>query len=676
MRPRTEFTLIDGSALTPQEHFVLKQVAEGEEADLKQEFGGAEEGRRLRARFLEELLFGVLPGIRIHRRRVQIINAVIEESLELSFAEAQFAVGMGSFIFKEKVSFKDACFKKHLSLIGSHFFKEADFHRLKVEGDIFCRKMVFAGPVNYGGATINGEFLAEEAKFNSQADEANFNGMKVGQDAFFDGAEFHGPVDFVGAEIKGQFVAKGAKFLAPNNKASFNHIQVSQDTSFRGCDFHGPVSFVQAGVAGDLYLGPLEKSGRWLATTFRGDVNFHGAEIGGEVLADKARFLGQLSDFEAMKVGRSFHGRGTIFGGVVLFTEMEVKNNFQLDPHIGPLKNKTLFKGAADFSRVAVAGLFNADQVIFNCAVVSSGIKVGLGASLKGTIFSEGLAIEDGELASLEISGLHQFHKDGLLQGEIVLPLAEIVLNRTRIVHRLTLENMEVKRLYARNLEVKGAAELQRLVIKDEADLRDASCHHLQIAETIWPDPRDGHKRVFLDGLAYQSLNTKPEAKSESEESWPEILGWLQQSAFNTQNYGQLDAFFQRGGLRKWADKAFIAGKRRELSELPWWNPARWLIQFFWGVLAGYGRKPGRTFWPALALVLLGWLVFHAAGQPLWNGLTVSLDRFLPGVDLGVARAFQPASPSNYVWAYWHLEKIMGWVLAPIALAAIYTRIK
>ena len=68
MRPRTEFTLSDGSPLTPQEQFVLKQAASGEIADLKEKFGGAEEERRLRARFLEELLSGDLPGVRIHRR--------------------------------------------------------------------------------------------------------------------------------------------------------------------------------------------------------------------------------------------------------------------------------------------------------------------------------------------------------------------------------------------------------------------------------------------------------------------------------------------------------------------------------------------------------------------------------------------------------------------------------
>ena len=44
-----------------------------------------------------------------------------------------------------------------------------------------------------------------------------------------------------------------------------------------------------------------------MSTTFRGGVNFRGADIGGELKADKAHFLGHTwVNFEAMKVGRDF----------------------------------------------------------------------------------------------------------------------------------------------------------------------------------------------------------------------------------------------------------------------------------------------------------------------------------------------------------------------------------
>ncbi|MFA5111173.1 MAG: pentapeptide repeat-containing protein [Desulfobaccales bacterium] len=725
--------LNDGSPLTRQEKYVLRQVTAGEIADLRKAFGEAEADRRLRARFLSELLPGGLQGVEIHRRGVRISNAVVDESVDLEDAEVAVIVEFKTCIFQEPVNFRGIIIKKYLSLEGSHFLQAADFYRMQVEVSVFCRNTVFVGPVNFGavtisgqfaagrvkflatnqeanfnrlkvgeggvrfpgaefhgpvnfgGAHIQGQFVAQGAKFLAESQEATFNGMQVGRSARFDEAEFHGLADFAGADIKGQFVAQGAKFLAPTHKADFTRLQVGQDAFFQGCDFHGVLSFVLVKITGDFHLEPLLKMGLIRATTFHSDINLHGAEIGGELLADKAQFLGHIANFEAVRVGRSFHASGAIFAGSVYFSEMQVRNNFYIDP-FGRMKSfKTLFKGAANFSDVEVQGVFNADQAIFQSeSVIFSGLKVGQGAFFIGTIFFGGLVLKEGQLTDLVIRGLHRLSKGGM-------PLDEIVLNRTRITHRLTIENLEVKRFTARNLEVKGPAELRHLKIKNEADLRDASCHILQIVEVDWPAPRDGGKKTYLDGLAYQSLTTQTEP--DQAENWRELLDWLRSSRFNTQNFQEMDAFFQRAGLRKWADKVYIAGKRRELGQFRWWHPGNWLTRFFWGVLAGFGRKPGRAFWPALALVLLGWLVFtplsinSGAMSPDWlgqflsahptlAGFFVSLDRFLPGVDLGVAKVCQPAALSSWVWFYWQLQKLLGWILAPIVVAAIYTKIK
>ena len=314
-------------------------------------------------------------------------------------------------------------------------------------------------------------------------------------------------------------------------------MQVGQDAFFRGCDFHGVVSFVLARMAGDLYLDPMEKSGHQLAATFRSGVNFRGAEIGGEFSADKAQFLGHISDFEAVQVGHGFHANGAIFAGSVYFTGMAVKDNFYLDPFGGLKTFKTLFMGPANFSRLEVGGVFNADQAIFKSeSTIFSGLKVGQGAFFIGTVFFGGLVLKEGQLTDLVIRGLHPLSVGGL-------PLNEIVLNRTRIAHRLTIRNIEVKRFEARSLEVKGPVELVRLAIKDEADWRDASLYHLQLVEPEWPAPQDRDLKLYLDGLTYKSLTTKREPYKA--EKWQELLDWLGCSRFNAQNYSQLDAFFR-----------------------------------------------------------------------------------------------------------------------------------
>jgi hypothetical protein len=726
MRPKPWLTLADGSPLTRQESFVLKQVAAGDIADLKKEFGEVEEDRRLRARFLEELLTGELKGVVIHRRGRRIRNAVFEESIDLQNVQVSDSVELDTCIFKESVSFRDACLEC-LDLSGSHFFKAADFHRIKVVSTFFCRNTIFEGVVNIASASIDGQFAAEGAKFLAKTDEVIFNSLKVGKHAFFDGAEFHGPidcgsaeirgqltaedakffsdnyianfnaihcnyasfkraefhgpVDFVAAEIKGQFVALGAKFLAPKHKISFIRMQVGQDAFFKGCDFHGLVSFVQIKIAGDLHLEALQQTGPERATIFRNSVNLRGAEIGGELLTDKAQFLGHIANFEAVKVGRSFHASGAIFGGSVKFIEMQVRNNFYLNP-FGKVKPfKTLFKGPADFSRLEVGGVFNANQAIFKSeSVIFSGLKVGLTAFFNGTIFFAGLVLKEGQLTDLVVRGLHKLSSGGLA-------MEEIVLNRTRVAHRLTIQDIEVKKFDARNLEVKGPAELRRLVIKGEADLRDAACHHLQMVEIDWPEPRGGKKKVLLDGLTYESITT--ETEPDKQEDWDKVFNWLSLSRFNTRNYGQLEDYLQRGGNKPRADKAFIRGKRRSWRRRRWWSPGKWGILLFWDWLGGYGRKPGRIIWVSLAIILIGaftfepefqggsnWLAQYYAPHPWLGRFFLSVDRFLPSIDLGWSRVWMPGNQSFFAVLWWQVQQICGWILIPIGLAAVYTRLK
>lgn len=734
MRPEPWLTLSDGSILTRQEQFVLRQVAAGKIADLKQHFGEAEEDRCLRGRFLEELLGGKLPVVKVHPQGIVIKNALVEGPINLPGAEIDFYVGLNDCIFKESVGFRDAQFGNNLSLVGSHFLQRADFDRIKVAVNLFCMNTLFSGAANFGGAGIARQFSAIGAKFLCENHRANFNHLIGGQSVQFNAAEFYGPVDFEAAEIRGHFRMTGAKFLSEtsmvdfsnmqigqnvhlegvefrgpadfdninirgqlvahgtrflsDHKTNFHRMQVGQDAIFQGCDFHGVVSFILIRIAGDFHLAPLLKYGQEIATVFFSAVNLREAEIGGELQAEKAHFLGHgWVNFEAVKVGRSFHASGAIFGGPVNFAEMEVKSNFYLNP-FGKIKfYKTLFKGAANFSDVVVHGVFNADQAIFQSeSTIFSGLKVGQGAFFIGTIFFGGLVLKEGQLNDLVIRGLHRLSKGGL-------PLEEIVLNRTKIAHRLTIEDVEVNKFDVRNLEVKGPAELRRMVIKGEADFRDAAFYHLQVAEISWLDPLQVQKNteIYLDGMSYDSLTTK--ARPEQVENWPALLAWLSLSHFNTQNYGQLDAFFQRCALRQWADKVHIAGKRRELGKLSWWTPARWLTQFFWGLLAGYGRKPGRTLWISLGLIIFGAFLLNPAevlapeflnslagyqdnaAHPIALRLIVSFCNFVSAIP-GWSSYLTVTAPEFHLFVFLWVQRICGWILIPIGLAAVYTRLK
>ena len=115
MTPRQWLTLSDGSIFTRREQFVLRQVANGEIADLKQEFGEAEADHRLRARFLEELLRGESSGVTIQPQGIVINNAIVEGPINLPGAKIDFYVGLNDCLFRESVGFRDAQFGNNLS---------------------------------------------------------------------------------------------------------------------------------------------------------------------------------------------------------------------------------------------------------------------------------------------------------------------------------------------------------------------------------------------------------------------------------------------------------------------------------------------------------------------------------------------------------------------------------
>src|SRR6266487_4010285 len=80
---------------TPAEEWVVVQATAGEIADLSKKFS-EEKDRKLSAHFLEDLLMGTLPGVKLHRHGVRIIGAIIEEPIDLENAQISYEVWLVS----------------------------------------------------------------------------------------------------------------------------------------------------------------------------------------------------------------------------------------------------------------------------------------------------------------------------------------------------------------------------------------------------------------------------------------------------------------------------------------------------------------------------------------------------------------------------------------------------
>jgi hypothetical protein len=607
------------AALSAAEDYVVQQVAAGGVADLKEKFGAADKPRQLRAAFLEALLTGGLPGFKVHRTGVFLVNAVITGPLSLEFATVGYPVFLIGCEFQGLANFGGSEFAKSLTIKQATFRQAVNCYRLKVGVDASFADTVFAGPADFGGARIGGKFTLAGARFTDPDHEASFNGLAAGQSISLKGAVFQGAADFTGVRVDGEFNAAAAQFLHPEKMANFNGLKVTQHASFLKAVFGGPVD-----------LG--------------------GAEIGGEFLADGARFASARHkvSFNGLKVGprASFDG--------------------------------TVFQGPVDFSMAAVGGLLLVNQARFNYPDRPAnffGLKVDQHAFFSDTAFSGGLSLVGAGLKNLMIA------------GSDAAPAAclEINLDGATVAYALIMGDLSLTALQASRLQVKGPAIVKEVTITGKADLRDSNFYSLKILDLSLPADPD---QIWLEGLSYQNISAGEQAQD-----WRRLLALIDHSRFDSQNYYQLESYFQRRGEKERADTVYIDGKRRETIQ-KWWRPGNLATLVFWDFLAGYGKKPTRTLWVSLLIVLLGMLVFdHRNFDPsflggwswLLNGskaktglvrFFLSLDEFLPGVDLGLAKLWQLNRISFPTLMYYHFHKIAGWVLIPIGLAAVLTQFK
>ncbi len=605
--------------LTPAETWVLQQVAAGLVADLQEKYGQAESARQIRAVFLEALLTDGIPGFKPHRSGIYLVNAVIPDPLSLEFATVPHAVFFVGCQFQGPVNFAGCEFKKTLALKQVVFAQQANFYRLKVGLDAFLGGAVFAGPVDFGGATIDGQFVLTGAKFSYQAGEANFNGCVAGQSLSLKNTVFAGPVDFTGAKVGGEFNAAGAQFAGADHKAKLNGLKVAQSASF-------------------------------VKAVFQGAVDLGGAEIGGELFADEARFESgsQKVNFNGLKVGprASFDG--------------------------------TVFKGPVDFSMASVAGMLIVNQARFenpDRAPNLFGLKVDQHAFFTDTVFQSGVSMVGTSFKNLMLAG----------GADPALTYKEVNLDGAMVDYTLILGGLQVEALQASRLQVKGPTILKNLTISRKADLRDSSFYSLKMLNVTWPA---NPEQVWLEGLTYQNVSA-----GEGPQDWHKLLAWINHSRFDNRNYQQLEDFFLHGGTKDRADTVYIEGKRREVMQ-QWWHPYNLATLVFWDGLAGYGKKPTRTLWVSLLIVFIGTSVFDQRNfDPSFLGgwtwllqgnryktmavrFFLSLDEFLPGVDLGLAKLWQIEKISFPMLLYYHFHKIAGWILIPIGLAAVFTQFK
>ena len=314
--------------LSPAEKWVVAQATAGEIADLSKQFP-EEKNRQLSAHFLEDLLTGTLPGVKLHRHGVRIIGATIDEPVDLENTQILCEAWLEHCQFNASATFDGASFTGAISFDSSTFKAEVSFNGMKVGGVASFEDAVFEGPADFIGADIVSEFHMDGAKFKA---EASFNGMKVGGVALFEDAVFEGSVHFVGADIVSLFDMDGAKFQNKKKTVDFNTMKIGGAGLFNDAVFEGPVDFDLANIAGGFVAVGAKFQNKenkaifagmkvggfafFHDAVFEGPVDFVSADIAGQFGALRAKFQSE-ANFNSMKVGGAAFFNDAVFEGPV-----------------------------------------------------------------------------------------------------------------------------------------------------------------------------------------------------------------------------------------------------------------------------------------------------------------------------------------------------------------------
>jgi len=728
--PSTGVAKSGAGELNATEEWVVTQTRAGEIADLSKQFPDKEKDKRkLSAHFLEELLMGALPGIKLHRHGVRIIGATIDEPVDLENAQIPCELWLEHCQFNASADFNSANFAGTVSFENSAFKADAGFNSMKVGRAVF-NDAVFEGPVDFISADI-ANFEANGAKFQNKEKDATFNSMKVRGYAFFKNAVFEGPADFGSVDIAGNLEAQGAKFQNKEKIANFSSMKVGGDAYFNDGVFEGPVSFILADIASNFSghgarFQNKEKGANFSSikirgyafflggAVFEGAANFASANIASTFAAPGAKFQNKEKEanFGGMKVGGYAFFNDAVFEGPVNFALAEIATalsaneakfqNKETEANFSSMKiggytffNDAVFEGPVNFVLSEIAGNFHANEAKFHNKEREANfnaIKIRGDAFFKNAVFEGPVNLVSADIASnLEAQGVKFQNKEkeasfggmkvggyavfneAVFEGPVNFVGADVAGNFA--AGKARFKNKEKDASFG-GMKLGGHAFFNDAVFEGTVNFNYADFAWLDLSNTVWPKAA---AKFHMQGMSYKYLRAAPNEP----ESHRALLKLADRSAYSADVYNHLEEFFLRQGYRDDADRAFIKGKRRERKENL--HGLSWVGSCLLDWLVGYGRRPWQAGIPCAALVALGCVLFSPKKMEpqkpedtprVYSRFWYSLGLFLPFVDLQADKVWKPKADQTFLRNYMRVHIMLGWILVPLVLAALTGLIK
>jgi len=433
-------------------------------------------------------------------------------------------------------------------------------------------------------------------------------------------------------------------------------------------------------------LNPAEK---WVAAhVSAGEI----ADLSKKFPADNDRklsghFLGEL--LAGALSGVKPHRNGVRIIWAIIDEPIDLRNSqISYEVWLGYCK----FNSSATFSRASFAGVVSFDGSRFKEEATFNGMKVGGVASFSDAVFEGPVNFVGADIASeFHADGAHfqnkentatfnsmkggvDSFKNAVFEGPADFSSADIAGEFG--AQEAKFQNKEKTASFS-GMKVRGYAFFSKAVFEGPADFSYADFAWLDLSSPFWPKVAG---QFHMQGMSYKYIRAIPGNEPESHKM---LLKLTDQSAYTADVYSNLEEFFSRQGYRADADRAFIAGKRRERKENL--HGLGWLGSYLLDWLVGYGRRPWQAGIPCAVLVALGCVLFSPKKMErqrredaprVYSRFWYSLGLFLPFVDLQADKVWKPKPDQTFLRNYMRVHIMLGWILVPLVLAALTGLIK
>lgn len=425
------------------------------------------------------------------------------------------------------------------------------------------------------------------------------------------------------------------------------------------------------------------------------------AEISGDVAIGRTTFPYNLRfknchfakrlSFNDSRFERSLEFDGSRFDEGLVIEDVAVKGDILISLHFPPPGDKSFADNNFQLNRIQVDGRTQ----------ISAGLAEKPVSLTVDSVKTRDMSITSStKLALLSVQNLDA---DALRISSTQRPsdaeILSLFLTGDRIKNILDIKGMRVDTLKADRTEIGGEFVLSEIAVTNTLDLSFSKINALRWStnRTNFPARNDG-RGVLLTGLVFRNLQVTQSGHVEprgaedpliwqyppdSVESFDASIKMLHSASYSASAFDSFEQLLSSRGESAHAEDVFVAGRHeRRRSDVVLNNPVTWIGfagDWLHEYILGYGRI---ARWPviwSLVIICAGAYLFRNQSSmysqaehgdpPPYSPMWYSVELFLPVVDLGVAKSWRPAKGRLAMYARFH--QLSGWVLIPVALAAI-----